>query len=370
MIHTGQLLHRATAMSAGEDGGPGLEGTGLDLPPIEPRQLAIGAGVIVVGLLLAKVLRVVVRWWLARKRTLSYARVFSTLAAFLLGALAVGAGLTVAFPSVQPVDILGGLGIASVAIGIAFQNVLANLFAGVLILVREPFRAGDQIAVGDVRGTVEEVNLRETVVRTFDGRRVLVPNSTVHGEVLTVQTGYTHIRTTVVIGVDYSTDLARARSVVLERGPQGARRGGRPGAAVPAHRARTLDDQLRPAVLVRCPPARDARDARPGHRGGRQGPGRRRRRDALRHPGRPAVTRPAGGARATVGGVARRSCGGVAQRACHRGPRGPRAERAHRVAASGMRAPRPQLSQSDSSSCRRTCAARERHADLSQHDST
>ena len=216
MIHTGLLLHRATAASQGEGDGSGRAGTGLDLPPIEPRQLAIGAGVVVVGLLLAKVLRVVTRWWLARRRTPSYARVFSTLAAFGLGALAVGAGLTVAFPSVRPVDVLGGLGIVSVAIGIAFQNVLANLFAGVLILVREPFRAGDQIAVGDVRGTVEEVNLRETVVRTFDGRRVLVPNSTVHGEVLTVQTGYTHIRTTVVIGVDYSTDLAQARSVVLD----------------------------------------------------------------------------------------------------------------------------------------------------------
>lgn len=193
-----------------------LGGAGLDLPPIEPRQLLIGATIILVGMLLAKVLRVVVRWWLARKRTRSYARVFSTLSAYLVAALAVGAGLTVAFPSVQPVDILGGLGIASVAIGIAFQNVLANLFAGVLILVREPFAAGDQIAVGEVSGTVEEVNLRETVVRTFDGRRVLVPNSTVHGEVLTVQTGYTHIRTTVVIGVDYSTDLSRARSVTLD----------------------------------------------------------------------------------------------------------------------------------------------------------
>lgn len=60
------------------------------------------------------------------------------------------------------------------------------------------------------------MNLRETVVRTFNGRRVLVPNSTVHGEILTVQTGYTHIRTTVVIGVDYATDLALARSVALE----------------------------------------------------------------------------------------------------------------------------------------------------------
>lgn len=195
--------------------GAGLAAT-LDLPPIDPLQLGLGAGIIVGGWLVARVLRVVLRWWWHRRRTPSYARVFSSLVAAAFGVLATLAGLTVAFPSVRPVDVLGGLGIASVAIGIAFQNVLSNLFAGVLILLREPFKAGDQIAVADIAGTVEEVNLRETVVRTFDGRRVLVPNSTVHGEVLTVQTGYTHIRTTVVVGVDYATDLSRARSLILD----------------------------------------------------------------------------------------------------------------------------------------------------------
>ena len=191
-------------------------GGSLNLPPVSPSQLALGAAVIVTGVLLAKLLRMLTRWWWSRRRSESYSRVFSTLVAYTFGVLATGVGLTIAFPSVQPVDVLGGLGIASVAIGIAFQNVLSNLFAGVLILLREPFRAGDQIAVADIRGTVEDVNLRETVVRTFDGRRVLVPNSTVHGNVLTVQTGYEHIRTTVVVGVDYETDLARARTLILD----------------------------------------------------------------------------------------------------------------------------------------------------------
>ncbi|WNB85399.1 mechanosensitive ion channel family protein [Cellulomonas sp. ATA003] len=214
MVLPGTLLRRVHASP--DDPGLGLDAADLNLPPVEPRQLALGAAVIVVGVLLARALRALTRWWWARRRTPSYARVFSTLVAWGVGVLTAGVGLTIAFPSVRPVDVLGGLGIASVAIGIAFQNVLSNLFAGVLILLREPFRAGDQIAVADVSGTVEEVNLRETVVRTFDGRRVLVPNSTVHGEVLTVQTGYTHIRTTIVVGVDYATDLARARMLILD----------------------------------------------------------------------------------------------------------------------------------------------------------
>lgn len=195
---------------------PATVGDSLGLPAIEPTQVAIGAGVAVVGLLLSRLSKLGSRWWWARSHTASYARVFSAMVGFFVALVAIGIGLAVAFPSVRPVDLLGGIGVVSIALGIAFQSVLSNLFAGVLILVREPFRANDQIAVGDVAGTVVEVNLRETVVRTFDGRRVLVPNSTVHGEVLTVQTGYSQIRTSVVVGVDYATDLDRARQIALQ----------------------------------------------------------------------------------------------------------------------------------------------------------
>jgi len=188
-----------------------------NLPEVDPLQLVVGLGIAVVGVVLARLIgagvRRLLRW---RGRRDSYARVFGTLTAGVLGLLLVLAGIAVAFPSVQPVDALGGLGIISIAAGIAFQDVLSNLFAGVLILLREPFRSGDQIAVGDVRGTVEEVTLRETVVKTFDGRRVLIPNSIVHGGVVTVQTGYEAVRTSIVVGVAYGADLARARATGLE----------------------------------------------------------------------------------------------------------------------------------------------------------
>ncbi len=76
------------------------------------------------------------------------------------------------FPSVKPVNALGGIGMLSIAAGIAFQTMLGNMFAGIVILARDIFRVGDQIAVQDVAGTVGEINLTSTVVRTFDGRLV------------------------------------------------------------------------------------------------------------------------------------------------------------------------------------------------------
>ena len=198
-----------------DENGPTVPDWGL--PPIDPAQVALGALVILAALLLARGLGMAVRWLLRRRgRSHSYAQVFGTLAAWAVGILGVGVGLTIAFPSVQPVDVLGGLGIVSIAAGIAFQGILSNLLAGVLILVREPFRIDDQIAVSDIRGTVEGITLRETIVRTFDGRRVLIPNSTVHNEILTVQTGYEKVRTSVVVGVAYDTDLAEARALAID----------------------------------------------------------------------------------------------------------------------------------------------------------
>ncbi len=87
----------------------------------------------------------------------------------------------------QPVDTLGSLGIFSIAIGFAFRDILENLLAGVLLLFRAPFRTGDEIESEGLRGTVQESNLRETVLRIYEGRRVLVPNATVYKNEITVR---------------------------------------------------------------------------------------------------------------------------------------------------------------------------------------
>ncbi len=88
--------------------------------------------------------------------------------------LSVAAALTVIFPSVKPVNALGGIGVLSIAAGIAFQTMLGNMFAGIVILARDIFRVGDQIAVQDTVGTVSKISLTSTIVRTFDGRKALI----------------------------------------------------------------------------------------------------------------------------------------------------------------------------------------------------
>lgn len=122
----------------------------------------------------------------------------------------------VAFPGLRLGDIVATLGLSSVAIGFAFQDIFKNFLAGILILLQEPFRMGDQIIVGDFEGTVERIDVRTTKIRTYQGERVLLPNSEVFTSAVQVQTAFDYRRTDLAVGVDYNTSLSEA-TTILER---------------------------------------------------------------------------------------------------------------------------------------------------------
>lgn len=86
-------------------------------------------------------------------------------------------GLSVVAPSFQASDLIKVLGIGSVAVGFAFQNILQNFLAGILLLLQEPFRIGDFISVTGIEGTVNDIQSRATVVTTKEGRQVIIPNA-------------------------------------------------------------------------------------------------------------------------------------------------------------------------------------------------
>jgi len=85
--------------------------------------------------------------------------------------------LSVIAPSFQASDLIKILGIGSVAVGFAFQNILQNFLAGILLLLQEPFRIGDLISVTGIEGTVYDIQSRATVITTKEGRQVIIPNA-------------------------------------------------------------------------------------------------------------------------------------------------------------------------------------------------
>ena len=123
--------------------------------------------------------------------------------------------VTIAFPSFTPAELLSILGVGGVAIGFAFKDIFQNLLAGILILIRQPFKVGDEITAREFTGKVETIETRATYIRTYDGRRVIVPNSIIYTEPVTVITAYDMLRSEYDVGIGYGDDMGKARQIAL-----------------------------------------------------------------------------------------------------------------------------------------------------------
>ena len=123
---------------------------------------------------------------------------------------------TSAFPGLRLGDIVATLGLGSVAIGFAFQDIFKNFLAGILLLLQQPFRIKDQIIVDGYEGTVEDISIRTTQIRTYQGERVILPNSMVFTSAVQVRTAFPFRRTDLAVGVDYNTPLGKAREIVQQ----------------------------------------------------------------------------------------------------------------------------------------------------------
>ncbi|MGB5760131.1 MAG: mechanosensitive ion channel family protein [Acidimicrobiales bacterium] len=129
------------------------------------------------------------------------------LVAFVYALGAVGVRIT---------PLLGALGIGGLALALAIQPALLNLFSGLILHAQRPLRVGEEIVTGDVRGQVVDVTSRAVVVRAYSGETVYIPNSVVVDREIVNLDRHGRRRTTVVVGVAYGTDLAQAREVLRQ----------------------------------------------------------------------------------------------------------------------------------------------------------
>jgi small-conductance mechanosensitive channel len=110
---------------------------------------------------------------------------------------------------------VAGLGIAAFTIGFALQDIARNFVAGILLLVQQPFSIGEAIKVGDFEGKVLDISIRDTVISTWDGELVILPNADVYTSPIVNYSAQPFRRRTVRIGVGYGEDVGRAMSVFL-----------------------------------------------------------------------------------------------------------------------------------------------------------
>jgi small conductance mechanosensitive channel len=122
--------------------------------------------------------------------------------------------MTVAFPSFTAGNLVSSLGIGGVAIGFAFKDIFQNFLAGLLLLVTKPFNVGDEIRFKEYEGIVEDIQTRATYLRTSDHRRVVIPNSDLFINSVTVNTATPKLRIQTDVRISYADDVDRAKQIL------------------------------------------------------------------------------------------------------------------------------------------------------------
>ena len=112
--------------------------------------------------------------------------------------------------------LLGALGLTSVAIGFSLKDVLSNYISGVILLAARPFRINDQVVIGEYEGTITQIQLRATTMKTYDGRVVYIPNQEVFQASVINNTASPQRRSSVMVGIDYGEDIGQAIAVIGE----------------------------------------------------------------------------------------------------------------------------------------------------------
>ena len=190
-----------------------LEGWSEGFYRILPN-LGAGLVVLIVFLILA---------FLARRATVNYfknrdridlGRILSALNFWFFTLLGLGIAFTVIMPSVKPGNLVASFGVGSIAAGFVFKEIFQNWFAGLLILLRLPFRRGDQISVQEAEGTVVRIDPRATILRTYDNRFIVVPNNTVYQSNVVVHTANETRRVELDLTVGYNYDIRRIVTII------------------------------------------------------------------------------------------------------------------------------------------------------------
>ena len=159
--------------------------------------------------------RLAARFTLRTRRHRSVGIVLGRLGQGVLVLLGLLIALVIAVPGFTPGQLVSVLGLSSVAIGFAFRDILQNFLSGILLLLSEPFRIGDQIKSGDFEGTVENIETRATSIVTYDGRRIVMPNSTLFVNPVTVNTANEKRRLEYDIKLPKDSDIQKMRQVIL-----------------------------------------------------------------------------------------------------------------------------------------------------------
>jgi small-conductance mechanosensitive channel len=179
-------------------------------------SIVLAVGTFVVFVILASLASWLIRRSMQGRKAHNVAMAVGRVAYVLILFVGLLIALTIVFPSMNGASLLQLLGVGSLAIGFAFRDIAQNFLAGLLLLLREPFRVGDQIRYGEFEGTVEAIETRATYLRTYNDTRVIVPNGEIYTNAVRVLTAFQHRRSEYAVGIGYGDDIEKAREAMRQ----------------------------------------------------------------------------------------------------------------------------------------------------------
>lgn len=191
-----------------------LQQLGVNAMTLLP-SFVLGCLIFILFIFIARIIKALVQRMNAR-RHYNLALVLGRLAQWGVLVFGLLVSVTIAFPAFTPANLISALGITGIAVGFAFKDIFENFLAGILILATEPFRIDDQIVFGNYEGTVERIETRATMIRTYDGRRVVIPNAELFKGSFVVNTAYDSRRLEYDIGIGTSDDIQLAKALMLD----------------------------------------------------------------------------------------------------------------------------------------------------------
>lgn len=179
-------------------------------------NIVLASVILVLGLFIAKYIRKIA---LKLIRKVSHIETINTLFGSVMYAISIGVVFFIVL-SVLNLDkavtsILAGAGILGLALAFAFQDIAANFMSGIFLSFRRPLAVGDIIQSNDHMGIVEEVNLRDTMIRTFQGQRVIIPNKDVFQNTIENYSVLGKRRLDLSVGVSYGDNLQKVKDIAI-----------------------------------------------------------------------------------------------------------------------------------------------------------
>lgn len=187
-----------------------------DLVDLLPNLL-LGALIFVLGIYLSKAIKKIAKRLIDKVSTQhTINNLFANFVHITAVGITIFATLSVLKLDKAVTSILAGAGIVGLALAFAFQDIAANFISGIFISFRRPLHIGDIVKVQDYMGRVEDITLRDTVLLTFQGQRVIIPNKAVFQNPIENFSLLGKRRVDLVVGVSYGEDLQKVKDIVLD----------------------------------------------------------------------------------------------------------------------------------------------------------